>query len=157
MASQAIESDLPGGSRMLISKPPLIVAIVAMALACPLFSQTNNEIFERMIGPAAKMDAGIAALVLKSTPGTKFRYDTDGDGKIDTVYFVDNDGRHSPDRQPLLVKVIDEDGDMPATGEGDLDSDLYIADWYGDGSIDRAVDYLDLDHDQDVDEEVQYR
>jgi hypothetical protein len=122
-----------------------------------LFSQTNNEIFERMIGPAARMEASVTAVVLKSPPGTKFRYDTDGDGKIDTIYFIDNDSRHSAERQPLLVKVVDEDGDMVTTGEGDVDSDLYIADWNGDGSIDRAVDYLDLDDDQDVDEEVQYR
>jgi hypothetical protein len=135
----------------------LIVGTLAMIFVAPVLSQTNNEIFERMLGPAVRMDAAITAVVLKSTPGTKFRYDTDGDGKIDTIYFIDNDGRHSPERQPLLVKVVDEDGDMPATGEGDGDSDLYIADWNGDGSIDRAVDYLDLDSDQDVDEEVQYR
>ncbi len=138
-------------------KQVLIVTIAALVLGYPLFSQSNNEIFERMIGPAAKMDAEIMAVVLKSQPGTRFRYDTDGDSKIDTIYFIDNDDRHSPDRQPLLVKVVDEDGDMPITGEGDLDSDLHIADWNGDGTIDRAVDYVDLDHDGDVDEEVQYR
>jgi len=142
---------------MFSKKATLIIAIAAFALGHPLFSQTGNEIFERMIGPAVRMDAAIAAIVLKSAPGTKFRYDADGDGKIDTIYFIDNDGRHSPDRQPLLVKVVDEDGDMAETGEGDVDSDLYIADWHGDGTIDRAVDYLDLDHDQDVDEQVQYR
>jgi hypothetical protein len=138
-------------------KQLLIMGIMALILRGPLFSQTNNEIFERMIGPAVKMDAGISAAVLKSKPGTKFRHDTDGDGKIDTIYFIDNDGRHSAERQPLLVKVVDEDGDMATTGEGDRDSDLYIADWNGDGSIDRVVDCLDTDHDQDVDEEVQYR
>ena len=57
----------------------------------------------------------------------------------------------------MLVKVVDEDGDMDATGEGDLDSDLYIADWYGDGTVDRAVDYIDTDHDGDLDEQVLYQ
>jgi hypothetical protein len=133
------------------------MSIIAVGLSGPLLSQNNNEIFEGMIGPAARIDAKITAVVLKSRRGTKFRSDTDGDGRIDTIYFIDNDDRHSADRQPLLVKVVDEDGDMPATAEGDRDSDLYIADWNGDGTVDRAVDYLDLDHDQDVDEEVQYR
>ncbi len=132
-------------------------AFMALILSPPLFSQTNNEIFERMIGPASKMDPGITVSFLKSKPGMKVRLDTDGDGKIDTIYFIDDDDRHSADRQPLLVKVVDEDGDMPMTGEGDLDSDLYVVDWNGDGSIDRVVDYLDTDHDQDVDEVVQYR
>jgi hypothetical protein len=134
-----------------------VLGFAALALACPLFSQTNNEIFEKMIGPQARMDPAITAAVLKSEPGTKSRHDTDGDGRIDTIYFIDNDDRHSPERQPMLVKVVDEDGDMASSGEGDLDSDLYIADWNGDGTIDRAVDYIDLDHDQDMDEEVQYR
>jgi hypothetical protein len=129
----------------------------AALLPGPLSAQTNNEIFEKMIGPKARMDPAITAEVLRSKPGTKFRYDTDGDGRTDTIYLIDNDERHSPARQPMLVKVVDEDGDMAATGEGDLDSDLYVVDWNGDGSIDRAVDYVDLDHDQDVDEEVQYR
>jgi hypothetical protein len=135
----------------------LILGILVSALVDPLFSQTNNEIFERMIGPAARLDAAIVAQVLKSKPGTKFRLDADRDGRIDTIYFIDNDDRHSAERQPLVVKVVDEDGDMGTTGEGDLDSDLYIADWNGDGTIDRAIDYLDLDGDQDVDEMVQYR
>ena len=142
---------------MSIRKSILMIALIALALGSPIFSQTNNEIFERMLGPAARMDAKITAQALAAKPGTKFRCDTDGDGKIDTIYFIDVDDRHSPDRQPLLVKVIDEDGDMPVTGEGDLDSDLYVADWNGDGTIDRAVDYLDLDSDQDVDEQVLYR
>jgi len=131
----------------------LVLGFVALLAGGPLFSQTNNEIFEKMIGPQARMDPAITAEALKSKPGTKFRYDTDGDGRIDTIYFIDNDDRHSPERQPMLVKVVDEDGDMAVSGEGDLDSDLYIADWNGDGTIDRAVDYIDLDNDQDVDEE----
>jgi hypothetical protein len=138
-------------------KAILAASLTALVLSPKLFAQTNNEIFERMLGPAAKMDPGITVTFLKSKPGMKVRLDTDADGKIDTIYFIDNDDRHSAARQPLLVKVVDEDGDMPLTGEGDLDSDLYVADWNGDGSIDRAVDYLDADHDQDVDEVVQYR
>lgn len=138
-------------------KTALLMISVLLTFGSPLLSQTNNEIFELMIGPAARFDPAIAAEVLKGKPGAKFRYDTDGDGRIDAIYFIDDDDRHSPERQPLLVKVVDEDGDMHVSGEGDLDSDLYIADWNGDGTIDRAVDYIDTDHDQDLDEMVQYR
>lgn len=86
-------------------KPILIMSIMAFAFGYPLYSKTNNEIFERMIGPAARINPKITAMVLGSKPGTKFRHDTDGDGKIDTIYFIDNDDRH-----PLRVKVVDGDG-----------------------------------------------
>lgn len=128
-----------------------------LAAVVPLRSQTNNEIFEKMVGPQAKMDPAVVEQVLKAGPGKKFRIDANGDGRIDTIYFIDEDSRHSGTRKPLLVKVVDEDGDMDATGEGDLDSDLYIADWYGDGTVDRAIDHIDSDHDNDLDEQVLYQ
>ena len=120
-------------------------------------AQTNNEIFLRMVGPEAAMDKAVTAKVLQSEPGEKLAVDSDGDGRIDTLYFIDIDDRHQNERSPLLVKIVDEDGDMYMTGEGDFDSDLYVADWYGDGTIDRVIDYIDLDHDNDVDEQVLYQ
>ena len=122
-----------------------------------VFAQSNNDIFTRMIGPEAVMDEQATAAVLAGEPGTIHRFDTDGDGLVDTIYMIDNDDRHTDIRQPLLVKIVDEDGDMPATGMGDLDSDLYIADWYGDGTIDRVIDYIDHDGDDDLDEQVLYQ
>ena len=121
------------------------------------FSQTNNEIFERMVGPEAAMDPELTAQVLKAPAGTRISADTDSDGRMDCIYFIDTDDRHQDKRPPLLVKIVDEDGDMYRTGEGDYDSDLYIADWYGDGTIDRIIDYIDLDNDNDVDEQILYQ
>ena len=117
---------------------------------------TNNEIFIKMVGPEVIMDSNITAKVLQSKPKIKFTIDSDNDGRIDTIYIIDNDERHLERFTPLLVKIVDEDGDMYLTGEGDLDSDLYVADWYGDGTIDRVIDYIDLDGDGDVDEQVIY-
>ena len=110
-----------------------------------------------MVGPKSIMDQSITVQILQAEPSKKFAVDSDGDGCIDTLYFIDTDDRHQDKRSPLLVKIVDEDGDMYMTGEGDLDSDLYIADWYGDGTIDRVIDYIDLDSDNDVDEQVLYQ
>ena len=83
--------------------------------------------------------------------------DSDSDGRTNVIYLIDNDKKHRETRSPLLVKIVDEVGFFRLTGEGDLDSDLYVADWYGDGTIDRIVDYRDLDGDNDVDEPYIYQ
>ena len=88
-----------------------------------------------------------------SQPDKKVYLDTDNDQKTDTIYMIDTSARHGDTRQPLLVKIVDEDGDMHVSKTGDYDSDLYIADWYGDGTVDRVIDYNDLDNDDDVDEQ----
>ncbi len=126
-------------------------------LASGAHALANNDIFMHMVGPAVAMNPSVAAKVLKDGPGKKTLLDTNGDGRVDTLYFIDTDDRHENKRAPLLVMVVDEDGDMARTGEGDLDSDLWVADWYGDGSIDRVVDYVDLDGDGDVDEQTLYQ
>ena len=61
----------------------------------------------------------------------------------------------APDR---LVWVIDDDGDMPdGAADGDTDSDCYVVDYGADGTVDRLVDYLDNDGDDDPDEmEIRY-
>ena len=131
----------------------------ALAASAPSSARelTNNEIFVRMIGPAAAMDSAVTAKVLRDGPGRKTFLDTDRDGRIDTCWFIDTDDRHEGKRAPLVVKVVDGDGDMERTGGGDLDSDLWVADWEGDGGVDRAIDYIDLDRDGDVDEEILYQ
>jgi len=58
--------------------------------------------------------------------------------------------------QPLVVRAIDEDGDLDAYKGPDLDSDLYVADYGGDGTVDAVLDYADLDGDNDVDEMAFY-
>ncbi|HUU30025.1 MAG TPA: hypothetical protein VM123_19645, partial [archaeon] len=122
---------------------------------CP--AQTNNAIFEKMVGAGVVMDTAINVQFLQGQESQRFTVDSDNDGKIDILYLIDNDEKHLGKRAPLLVKIVDEDGDMYLTGEGDLDSDLYVADWYGDGTIDRVVDYLDKDGDNDVDEQYLFQ
>ncbi len=131
--------------------------LLLMISTLTVYAQTNNEIFKKMVGAEIIMDTVITAKVLLDEPGKKFTVDTDGDGHIDTIYMIDNDDRHNDKRSPLLVKIVDEDGDMYITGEGDMDSDLYVADWYGDGTIDRVIDYIDHDNDNDLDEQVMYQ
>ncbi|MFC1558500.1 hypothetical protein ACFL40_04005 [candidate division KSB1 bacterium] len=121
-----------------------------------LFAQTNNKIFSKLLGSRVQTDKNIIAQLLKAEPGKKIFADSDNDGKNDILYMIDTDKRHEDKFKPILVKIVDEDGDMHLTGEGDLDSDLYIADWYADGIVDRIIDYVDLDHDNDQDEQVQY-
>lgn len=133
------------------------LAAAGIIAALPLRAQTNNEIFEKMVGSRVAMDPIVVARLLKEEPGKKIRLDTDGDGRIDAIYFIDTDSRHSGTRHPMVVKIVDEDGDMDATGEGDLDSDLYVVDWYGDGTVDRVIDYIDTDGDGDLDEQVLYQ
>ena len=127
-----------------------------LAAVMPLLSQTNNEIFEKMVGPQIKMDPAIVAQVLKAGPGKKFRIDTDGDGRIDTIYFIDEDSRHSGKRKPMVVKMVDTEGNRDLN-EGDFANVLYVVDWYGDGTIDRVIEYIDRDHDGSPEEQVLYQ
>ena len=133
----------------------IILIIVLTYSVCP--ARTNNEIFEKMVGAEVAMDTAINVQFLQRRPNQRFTVDSDNDGRIDVIYMIDDDEKHRGSRAPLLVKIVDEDGDMYLTGEGDLDSDLYVADWYGDGMIDRVVDYLDKDGDNDVDEQYLYQ
>lgn len=131
----------------------LIIAVSSSYCA----GQTNNEIFKKMVGPSVAMDSTIDVKLLEARPGQKLLVDSDNDGRTDVIYLIDNDEKHKGTRSPLLVKIVDEDGDMYLTGEGDQDSDLYVADWYGDGTIDRIIDYRDMDSDNDVDEQYLYQ
>ena len=111
----------------------------------------------RLIGPEIQIEPEIRLQVLQDEPGQIHVVDSNDDGLIDVIYLIDDDERHGEIRQPLLVKIVDEDGDMHLTNEGDYDSDLYIADWLGDGIVDRVIDYVDLDQDNDVDEQYLYK
>ena len=89
---------------------------------------------------------------VKALPaGERLLVDTNGDGKNDELWFIDNNPKHTIARRPILVRVLDEDGDLDTTGP-DTDSDLYLADWQADGTIDAVVDYHDQDADNDVDQ-----
>lgn len=117
----------------------------------------EQQLFRRIFGKKiAAFDPVAIARVKHLPPGERLKLDTDRDGKIDTIYFIDTDPKHEPQFRPILVKVIDQDGDMDRDGDGDLDSDLYLADWHADGTIDAAVEYRDTDRDNGVDEMAIY-
>lgn len=117
----------------------------------------KQELFQRIFGEKiVSFDPAAVAKLKTMRPGERLKLDTDGDGKIDTVYFVDNDPKNQAEFRPIIVKAIDQDGDMDRDGDADLDSDLYIADWHGDGTVDSVVEYRDTDHDNGVDEMAIY-
>jgi hypothetical protein len=143
---------------------PLLLALACVRLVCcsPPRSTANEQhhkqqLFERIFGEKTVAFDPIAVAKLKTvTPGDRLKFDTNGDGKIDTVYFVDNDPKNQAEFRPIIVKAIDQDGDMDRDGDADLDSDLYVADWHGDGKVDAVVEYRDTDHDNGVDEMAIY-
>ncbi len=92
------------------------------------------------------------AKVKRARPGEFVLVDRNRDGRHEEAWFIDTSPRHTDAARPLLVRAIDEDGDLDADGAPDLDSDLYLADWKADGTVDAATDYLDADQDDDVDE-----
>jgi len=122
------------------------------------FEPENNsqKSFEWVFGKMAEFDQGMMQKVLSGQPGKRFYVDLDRDGKPEEVWFVDIDPRHNEKKRPVLVRAIDKDDDLTMGGEPDLDSDLYLIDWNADGTIDAAVDYDDLDGDQDVDQMEMY-
>ncbi|MEN6626384.1 MAG: DUF4861 family protein [Candidatus Sumerlaeia bacterium] len=110
-----------------------------------------------VLGSAATtMDPAKVAAVKAATAGTRFYYDTNSDSRPDECWFIDTDPRHTSTGTPILVKVIDQDGDMETGKEPDRDSDLYLADWQANGTVDRAVEYVDNDHDNDMDAMAMY-
>jgi hypothetical protein len=134
--------------------PLLFVLILSFTNGASAQQKAKSEKerhFEWVFGDRVVLDSILVQKVLNDTPGKRHYVDNDGDGKPEEVWFVDVCSRHNDNRKPLLTRVIDEDGDLKMGGEPDMDSDLYIADWNGDGIVDAVVDYEDLDGDQDVD------
>ncbi|GMV92545.1 MAG: hypothetical protein AMXMBFR82_23230 [Candidatus Hydrogenedentota bacterium] len=108
------------------------------------------DVFERVFGVSRTLDPAKVAEAKALKPGETLSVDADGDGTIDELWYMDRGKRHT--KEQLLVRVIDEDGDLSETGRGDRDSDLYLWDWGADGTIDVATDYQDNDGDNDLDE-----
>ena len=133
-----------------------IAIVPAVALLGPLSARgeapKGQQLLEKVFGDAARFDAGMRQQVLDGTPGERHYVDADGDGRPEEVWFVDLALRHPENWRPVLVRVLDEDGDLEKGHEPDLDSDLYVADWKGDGTVDAVCDYTDRDGDGDVDE-----
>lgn len=140
-------------TRLLV--PPVLLVLLTAPGA---WSEENPEqaLFEKVFGDAVRLDTAFHAEVVAATPGHRHFRDLNGDGKPEEVWFIDTDLRHPESMRPVLVRVIDEDGDL-VQGQGpDLDSDLYVADWKADGTVNAVLDYTDLDQDNDVDEMGSY-
>lgn len=117
----------------------------------------QKELFLQVFGPdVVRFDPSAVARARQATPENPVLIDSNGDGKVDTAYFIDTNPKHQPQFRPILVKVIDQDGDMATDGGGDHDSDLYVADWNADGTVDAVVEYRDVDHDNALDEMAIY-
>src|SRR6185369_9334641 len=113
----------------------------------------DQELFLRIFGDeVCRFDPATVAKLKTMPPGTRLKFDTNGDRKTDTMYFIDTDSKHDAALGPIVVKAIDRDGDMDQDGGPDLDSDLYVADLHGDGTVDSVVEYIDRDHDNALDE-----
>ncbi len=130
----------------------LVVGTTMMVGCVPsvMAKDAKQTAFRRVFGEAARLDPVMVAKVKKLGRGKRLMVDRDGDGRKDEVWFMDTARRHTV--KPLLVRVVDEDGDLEQLGRPDLDSDLYIADYGADGTVDSVVDYQDNDGDGDVDE-----
>ncbi len=142
----------PGGTGSLL---PVGMSLVLACLMMPGIAHgetPKQKLLERVFGDAVKLDPATVAKVKAMKPGERLFIDRNGDGKHDEVWYIDPAVRHMRHTRPVLVRVIDEDGDLDAHQGGDLDSDLYVADWRADGTVDCVLDYQDNDGDNDLDE-----
>ncbi|MBM4430053.1 MAG: hypothetical protein FJ026_06860, partial [Chloroflexi bacterium] len=131
--------------------PFLFVVSITLLLTCACAAaaqEAKQGMFERVFGDAAKLDPAMVAKVKALPPGKRLLVDRNGDGRNDEAWFIDSAFRHTI--RPILLRVIDEDGDLDRGGP-DLDSDLYIVDWKADGKVDVVMDFQDDDGDNDMD------
>lgn len=96
---------------------------------------------ERMVA-AVFGNEEVMRLVRAQDEEVTLKLDTDQDGDPDILAW--REGKN-------VIAGLDEDDDMaPDDTRPDTDSDCWVADYHGDGEIDRAIDYLDLDGDADA-------
>ncbi|MBL7648446.1 MAG: DUF4861 family protein [Candidatus Hydrogenedentes bacterium] len=130
--------------------PIFAAASVARAQEDAVGSPKNTIVFERIFGKSRLIAPERIAEVKALPAGEKLALDTNGDGQTDEAWYIDTAYRH--DKEIILVRAVDEDGDFDKTGRPDTDSDLYFFDWDADGYIDVVADYVDDDGDNDVDQ-----
>jgi len=111
----------------------------------------RQKAFEQVFGNAVRLDPAMVAKVKNDTPGKRHYVDKDGDGKPEEVWFIDIEPRHTEAKKPILVKVVDENGNLEMGKEPEKYGDLWIADWHADGLVDAVIGYRDLDGDGDLD------
>jgi hypothetical protein len=132
------------------------VAILPLAAILAQRPGHDQELFREVFGDQVRFDQTVVSRLKSLAPGQPLKLDTNGDGKVDTIYFVDPDAKHDDRLRPIVVKAIDRDGDMDRDGGPDLDSDLYVADLHADGTVDSVVEYIDRDRDNALDEMAIY-
>jgi len=136
---------------VLQSPPPCATEAAAQGMRLAAPPHAGQRAFEYVFGDAVRLDPAMVQRAGSDLPGKRHYMDRDGDGKPLEVWYIDAHPRHHDYNRPILVRVVDEDGDWGRNGEPDRDSDLYVADWHADGTVDAVIDYEDLDGDQDVD------
>ncbi len=109
-----------------------------------------------MFAEAVRLEPQTVEKVKAMKPGERFLIDRNGDGRHEEAWFIDTAARHTDEVKPILVRAIDEDGDLDVDLGPDLDSDLYVVDWRADGEVDVVLDYQDDDGDGDVDQMAFY-
>ncbi|HHV85054.1 MAG TPA: DUF4861 domain-containing protein [Petrimonas sp.] len=137
------------------------LAFLWMIPACCLYTTTvhaqdaekmaKQKAFEEVFGDAVRLDPAMVEKVKNDTPGKRHHVDKDGDGKPEEVWFIDIEPRHTDAKRPILVKVVDENGNLEIGKEPEKYGDLWIADWHADGLVDAVISYRDLDGDRDLD------
>ncbi|HAC73856.1 MAG TPA: hypothetical protein DDZ69_04980, partial [Porphyromonadaceae bacterium] len=111
----------------------------------------KQKAFEQVFGDAVRLDPAMVEKVKNDTPGKRHYVDRDGDGKPEEVWFIDIEPRHTEAKKPILVKVVDKNGNLEMGKEPEKYGDLWIADWHADGWVDAVIGYRDLDGDGDLD------
>lgn len=107
--------------------------------------------FEQLFGDIARFDPSDVARVLGDTIGKRHYFDRDGDGRSEEVWFVDIEPRHTSDKWPILVKVVDQSGSLDIGKEPLKCGSIWVADHYADGMVDSVINYVDEDGDGDLD------
>ncbi len=128
----------------------IVVGALIVVTVAGAETPRDSKVFKRVFGISRILPKELVEKTKTLAPGERLQRDTDNDGQADELWYMDTRKRHNVD--PLLVRVIDEDGDLVETGRGDLDSDCYFWDHNADGYIDVVTDYQDDDGDGDVDQ-----
>lgn len=111
----------------------------------------KQKAFEQVFSDAVRLDPAMIEKVKNDTPGKRHYVDKNGDGKPEEVWFIDIEPRHTEAKKPILVKEVDENGNLEMGKEPEKYGDLWIADWHADGFVDAVISYHDLDGDHDLD------
>ena len=143
---------------MYILKRFYLISLLATVFCGLAHAQTNEKqrAFEWIFGDLVKLDPAMVEKVRNDTHGKRHYVDREGDGKPEEVWFIDIAPRHSEDNCPILVRVVDLNGNLRMGEEPDYAGYLYIADWKADGTVDAVIDYEDVDNDGDLDQMGMY-